>query len=71
MVEVDGATHGTADEFAADAQRERYLIAQGFRLIRVTNEDVRTNLAGVLDRIVANLSTPTPDPSPQGGRERQ
>jgi len=33
----------------------------------VWNSDVRENIGGVMDTIVATLETPTPDPSPQGG----
>jgi very-short-patch-repair endonuclease len=67
IVEVDGGTHSTVEEAARDARRERYLKAQGFRVLRVWNSDVRENISGVMDTIVAVLDTPTPDPSPQGG----
>ncbi len=60
IIEVDGATYGTEAEIASDAARERYLISQGFRVVRYTNEDVRSNLAGVMDSIVANLADPHP-----------
>lgn len=77
IVEIDGATHGTADEIARDARRERYLRDQGFDILRVWNSDVYDNVAGVLDAIVqalearehAGTNTPTPAPSPQGGGE--
>jgi very-short-patch-repair endonuclease len=67
IVEVDGGTHSTDREVARDARRERYLKAQGFQVVRVWNSDVRENISGVMDTIVAVLDTPTPDPSPQGG----
>src|SRR5262245_36732382 len=67
IVEVDGGTHSTDEEVARDARRERYLKAQGFRVLRVWNSDVRENILGVMDTIVGALDTPTPDPSPQGG----
>ena len=69
IVEVDGGTHSTDREVARDVRRERYLKDQGFRIVRVWNSDVRQNLEGVMDTIVAALHTPTPDPSPQGGGE--
>ena len=37
--------------------------------MRFWNADVRQNIEGVMDMIVAALHTPTPDPSPQGGGE--
>jgi len=67
IIEVDGGTHSTDQELARDARRERYLRDQGFRILRVWNSEVRQNIEGVMDTIVAALHTPTPDPSPQGG----
>jgi len=67
IVEVVGGTHSTDREIARDARRERYLKEQGFRILRVWNADVRENMEGVMDTIVAVLDTPTPDPFPQGG----
>ena len=50
VVEVDGAVHeGQADY---DAERDRILAAHGLRVLRVTNDEVLHNLAGVLKRIV-------------------
>ena len=70
IIEVDGGTHSTDQELARDARRERYLRDQGFRILRVWNSEVRQNIEGVMDTIVAALHTPTPDPSPQGGGEQ-
>ena len=67
IIEVDGGTHGTDGEIAGDRRRERYLRDQGFRILRVWNSQVRENIEGVMDTIVAALHTPTPGPSPQGG----
>ena len=69
IVEVDGGTHSTDAELARGARRERYLRDQGFRILRVWNSDMKQNIHGVMDSIVAALDTPTPDPSPQGGGE--
>ena len=68
IIEVDGGTHSTDREVASDARRERYSRDQGFRILRVWNSEVRENIGGVVDTIVAALET-TPDPSPQGGGE--
>jgi very-short-patch-repair endonuclease len=78
VVEVDGATHSAPDEIASDQARDAYLAEQGYRVIRVSNEEVRTNLSGVLDAIVAELNmraetttkqvaAPHPDPLPACG----
>jgi len=64
-------------EIASDIRRQRYLESQGFMVLRFKNADVATNIDGVMDVIVGVLdgfageTTPTPNPSPQGGRERQ
>ena len=55
IVEVDGATHGSDGEVAADARRTEALEGSGFRVFRVTNEDVFRNLDGVLDSILHEL----------------
>lgn len=51
IVELDGRIHELQKEY--DAEREEYLIAIGFRIIRFTNEEINENLKGVLQKIVA------------------
>ncbi len=55
VIEVDGATHSTEAEREYDARRQMFLEAQGFRVMRFTNDDVVRNIAGILDVIVARL----------------
>ncbi len=55
VVEVDGATHSTDEEIARDTARSAALIAQGFDVLRFTNEDVVRNLDGVLETIRLRL----------------
>jgi very-short-patch-repair endonuclease len=55
IVEIDGATHSTGDEIAADLRREAILREQGYRIIRVTNDDVFNNLDGVCETILLAL----------------
>ena len=50
IVEVDGSVHETQKEY--DAEREEYLKALGFRIVRFTNEEVTNHLNGVLQKIV-------------------
>jgi len=50
IVELDGRIHELQKEY--DAEREEYLIAIGFRIIRFTNEEINENLKGVLQKIV-------------------
>ncbi|MEZ5923712.1 MAG: DUF559 domain-containing protein [Hyphomicrobiaceae bacterium] len=55
IIEVDGATHGSDTERAADAERTAKLAALGYRVLRFDNIDVIENLAGVLDAIADAL----------------
>jgi len=53
IVEIDGGTHSTAEEIAADNSRSANLEAQGFRIFRTHNTEVYENLDGVLDTLIA------------------
>lgn len=55
IVEVDGATHSTDADVKRDSERTRILESLGFQVMRVSNDDVCTNLAGVLDTILNEL----------------
>jgi very-short-patch-repair endonuclease len=71
IVEVDGNQHGLDDNRAKDAKRTSYLASQGFVVLRFSNREVMTEINGVLEAIYSHLnSTPTPNPSPQGGGEQ-
>ncbi len=61
VIEIDGDTHG--DE--ADRRRDTLLSSRGYRTIRFTNEDVMTNIGGVLEFIAkywphSRIGGPTP-----------
>jgi len=53
VIEVDGATHGDADEIAPDERRSAYLEKQGLRVHRVNNTDVFQDILGVCECILA------------------
>jgi very-short-patch-repair endonuclease len=55
VIEVDGATHSTDEEIARDEARSKALAAQGFAILRFTNDDVYRNLDGVIETILAKL----------------
>ena len=55
IVEIDGPTHASDDEIAADALRDKALRRLGYRIFRVTNEDAFDNVEGVLDELLARL----------------
>ncbi len=70
VIEVDDNQHGIDANIASDAKRTAYLVSQGFSVLRFSNREVMTETASVLEAIYAALSTPTPNPSPQGGGEQ-
>ena len=55
VVEIDGATHSTERELAYDKAREDFLRAQGYRVVRFTNEEVYEQSDRVFDAILAAL----------------
>jgi len=58
IVEVDGATHGSNAELMHDEIRTAFLESLGWRIHRVDNYDVFTNLIGVCDCILLKLAEP-------------
>ncbi len=55
ILEIDGATHGSETEIAADFARTAELEALGYRVFRADNRDVFDNLEGVLRHLLAFL----------------
>lgn len=71
VVELDGSQH--ADMAAADAERTRRIEAEGYRVLRFWNNDLTSNMEGVLQAILAAALPdgergPTPQPPPARGR---
>jgi len=71
IIELDGPIHDSPEAVARDRARETYLTGQRFRVLRFRNEEVRLKRDDVLNFVKAALAatTPTPNPSPQGGGE--
>jgi very-short-patch-repair endonuclease len=69
VVELDGSQHALRRD--ADAARTSFLEERGFRVPRSWQNDVLTNLDGVLVRIAEGLRTPPPAPLPRGERENE
>ena len=55
VIEVDGATHGDAEEVANDERRSAFLQSMGLHVHRVGNLDVYKNLNDVCDEILRVL----------------
>jgi very-short-patch-repair endonuclease len=68
VVEVDGGQHDWQAD--ADRNRTRFLEGQGYRVLRFWNNDVLTNLDGVVARLGQMLrDLPSPNPSRAAGGE--
>ncbi len=69
VVEVDGGSHNLDVVAACDAERDTWLNARGYRVVRITNELALFDPHAAVERIAGEIGacTPTPNPSPQGG----
>jgi very-short-patch-repair endonuclease len=56
VIEIDGATHATDAERERDAQRDAYLSARGWRILRIPNAHVYDASDEVADMICAVAS---------------
>jgi very-short-patch-repair endonuclease len=69
VVEIDGGQH---NESTTDGARTERLNACGYRVIRFWNNDVLTNIKGVMEAVLQALrSSPHPSLSPGGEREKK
>lgn len=66
VVELDGAVHASQRE--RDQDRDQWMRANGFTVMRFRNEEVFEDVIGVLGKIleVAKVEALTPSPSPTG-----
>ena len=56
IIEIDGATHSTDDEIAHDGRRTAFLQAQGYRIIRFSNEQIYENVDAIVEEIARVLA---------------
>jgi len=70
VIEVDGDSHYFGDAPTRDALRDRRFAADGYHVLRVTNDDVMHGLDGVIEVVLEAAKPPTLDPSPRGGGRR-
>jgi very-short-patch-repair endonuclease len=60
VIEVDGGQHAMPQGIRSDKERDTFLKARGFCVLRYWNSDIDSNLAGVMEDILRHLNTPTP-----------
>jgi len=63
VIEVDGGQHAMDP---GDRVRDEWLRAEGYKVLRFWDNEVFSNLEGVLEMIRKAFLTPHPDPLPQG-----
>jgi very-short-patch-repair endonuclease len=66
VIELDGGQHASAER--EDAHRTRIIQQAGYRVLRFWNNDVLTNMEGVLS-VIAEALADQPSPSPSRRRE--
>src|SRR5215475_4868182 len=53
LIEVDGGQHNETENARRDEARSRWLEAEGYRVVRVWNNEVIDNIDGVMEMIYA------------------
>lgn len=74
LVEIDGSIHERADVQANDKAKTVYAATQGFRVLRLQNNDVWDRPAWVVAEVRARLAAhhpPTPSPQGREGEESE
>ena len=51
VVELDGASHDFEEQMKNDESRDAFFVSEGFQVLRFTNEQVLSNLEGVVETI--------------------
>jgi very-short-patch-repair endonuclease len=51
VVELDGESHDFEERQRADQNRDAFFVSEGFQILRFTNEQVMSNLEGVVEAI--------------------
>ena len=69
VIELDGSGHLEERQKEHDIERDKFIEQNGYKVIRIFNNDIINNINGVIDYILQNIETPHPNPLPQGARE--
>lgn len=64
VIELDGGQHCETEEY--DKTRDNFLETEGYKVIRIWNNDIYDNIEGVMEYLNNITTSPTPNPSPQG-----
>ena len=64
VIEVDGGQHNKPDHVMSGAERSIYLQSRGYRVLRFWNNDVLSNIEGVMETILTALREGIANPPP-------
>lgn len=51
IIEIDGEYHNGKEQQKKDIERTKFLMSQGYHIIRFTNEEIKNDLLNVLDKL--------------------
>ncbi len=68
IIELDGGGHSAFLQKSKDKNRDYYFKSVGYQILRFWNNELDSNFLGVLDEIEKIVISPSPQPSPSGGR---
>jgi very-short-patch-repair endonuclease len=57
IVELDGESHDFESRIAQDAERDAWFVSQGYSVLRFANEEVLSNLSGVVEVIRSSATS--------------
>ncbi len=70
VIELDGGQHFSDEAEQADASRSAVIEAQGFKVLRFSNQDIMANRTGALETIAAAVAERAPTLTLPRKRER-
>lgn len=68
VIELDGSQHFEAAGAAADQERDAFLASLGLTVLRIPNNEINQNFAGVCEEIWKRTVKPSPPDRGEGGR---
>ncbi len=69
IIEIDGGQHNERKVKEKDEKREKWLKEKGYQILRFWNNDVLTNIEGVLEKIKETLEGKAPSPVEGEGKK--
>ena len=71
VIECDGSAHESNEQWYHDRNRDTYMIAQGLRVLRFTNDRILNDIENVLEEIAKYLPSPSERRTEEETRSRR